>query len=405
MSLLHLASRLYGVPLLITRTKLDVILAVLGPRIGLPSVQATPALPAPRVPQAPARAGIAQIPVHGTLVRRSLGLEAASGLTSYQDIALSLDEALADPQVHGILLDIDSPGGEAGGVFELAQRIRAASRIKPVWAHANDAAYSAAYALGCAASRLTVSATGGIGSIGVIALHVDQSLKDSQDGVAYTAIYAGQHKNDFSPHAPLSPQAAQSLQTEVDRLYVLFVEHVAQMRKLDPGLVRGTEAAVLCGDAAVAAGLADGVSSYSQLLDAFIQHLQPRPLSAVALRPLNTIPTTEIAMSDATTLPEPTLDVAATTPTGSVPELVAAARDEAHAEACAIAELCLMAGQPQRTAELLNAGVSQAQARHILLDARAEQAEIQSHLPIAGNNQQPNHDAVLAAARKLARQE
>jgi hypothetical protein len=74
MSLLHLASRLYGVPLLITRTKLDVILAVLGPRIGLPSVQAAPALPAPRAPQAPARAGIAQIPVHGTLVRRSLGL-------------------------------------------------------------------------------------------------------------------------------------------------------------------------------------------------------------------------------------------------------------------------------------------------------------------------------------------
>jgi len=51
-----------------------------------------------------------------------------------------------DPQVQGILLDIDSPGGEAGGVFELAQRIRAASTLKPVWAHANDSAYSAAYA-------------------------------------------------------------------------------------------------------------------------------------------------------------------------------------------------------------------------------------------------------------------
>ncbi len=110
-------------------------------------------------------------------------------------------------------------------------------------------------------------------------------------------------------------------------------------------------------------------------------------------------------MSDATTLPEPTLDASTTTPSGSVPELVTAARNEAHAEACAIAELCLMAGQPQRTAELLNAGVSQAQARHILLDARAEQAEIQSHLPTVGTSHQPNHDAVLAAARKLAKQE
>ena len=134
MSLLHLASRLYGVPLLITRTKLDVILAVLGPRIGLPSVQASPALPAPRAPQAPARTGIAQIPVHGTLVRRSLGLEAASGLTSYQDIALALDEALADPQVHGILLDIDSPGGEAGGVCHWRHRLdwRDCAACRPV---------------------------------------------------------------------------------------------------------------------------------------------------------------------------------------------------------------------------------------------------------------------------------
>ena len=144
MQLVHLASRLYGTPLLIARSKLDVILSVLGPRIGLPEIDAAVPLPTSKPGTSIGQPGIAIIPVHGTLVRRAMGLEAASGLTSYGEIAARLDAALADPQVSGILLDLDSPGGEAGGVFELAERIRAANDIKPVWAHANDSAYSAA---------------------------------------------------------------------------------------------------------------------------------------------------------------------------------------------------------------------------------------------------------------------
>mgnify|MGYP000747584119 CR=1 FL=1 len=122
------------------------------------------------------------IPIHGSLVKRSLGMEAASGLTSYGEIAAMLDSALADPQVSGILLDIDSPGGEASGSFELARRVREVAAVKPVWAVANDAAYSAAYAIAASAQRLFVTETGGVGSIGVIALHVDQSVKDAKDG-------------------------------------------------------------------------------------------------------------------------------------------------------------------------------------------------------------------------------
>ena len=226
MPLLHLASRIMGTPLLIARSKLDVILAVLGPRLGLPVADA--ALPVgdsqhaePRRCAAPP--GIAVIPIHGTLVRRTQGLEAASGLTSYEAIGAQLDAALADPAIHGILLEVDSPGGEAGGVFELAERIRAADAVKPVWALAADSAFSAAYALAASASQLALTRTAGVGSIGVIALHVDQSLRDAQQGFRYTAITAGKYKNDFSPHAPLDPQAAERLQAEVDRLYGMFV--------------------------------------------------------------------------------------------------------------------------------------------------------------------------------------
>lgn len=176
MHLPHLASRLYGTPLLLARSKLEIILSVLGERIGWPEATASVALPVSRTridARPDANAGIAVIPVVGSLVRRTLGLDPASGFTSYADIAGMVDAALADPGVEGILLDIDSPGGEAGGVFELGERIRAADTLKPIWALASDSAFSAAYAIGSAASRLTVTRTGGVGSIGVIAMHVE----------------------------------------------------------------------------------------------------------------------------------------------------------------------------------------------------------------------------------------
>ena len=270
MLLSHLAARLYGTPLLIARPKLDVILSVLGSRIGLQGIglpdpdMAIP-LPAPRQPTTSTQAGIAVIPVVGTLVKRAMGIQAASGLMSYDEIDDRLDAALADPQIGGILLDLDSPGGEAGGVFELAQRIRAASAIKPIWAHANDAAYSAAYAIAAACQRLTLSQTGGVGFIGVIALHVDQSVKDAKDGLHYTSVFAGGHKNDFSPHEPLSPQASTALQAEVDRLYAIFVNQVGQMRGLTPDAVRATDAGLFYGEQAVAAGLADAVLPLEQV--------------------------------------------------------------------------------------------------------------------------------------------
>jgi len=71
---------------------------------------------------------------------------------------------LADPRVRGIVLDIDSPGGEAAGLFDLADRIAAARAIKPIWAVANDAAFSAAYALAASASCVTLTRTAGVGS-------------------------------------------------------------------------------------------------------------------------------------------------------------------------------------------------------------------------------------------------
>jgi signal peptide peptidase SppA len=431
MMLPHLATRLYDTPLLIQRAKLDAILSVLGDRVGWPVAQAPVPLPPPRV-QAEDAPGIAVIPVHGSLVRRSLGVDAASGLTSYTDIGRQLDQALADPVVQGIVLDVDSPGGEAGGAFELGERIRLASMVKPIWAVAADSAFSAAYAIACGASRLLVSRTGGVGSIGVIALHVDQSLRDAHDGYRFTAIHAGERKNDFSPHAPLSDAAAARLQAEVDRLYGLFVAHVAGLRALSEDQVRATEAGLFFGPEAVESGLADADGSLDTALRELTDWLAPPSLMRRHQPQLTTFsPVPETLAMNAPELPDAPEHEAAPemeepehgTREDATPPLepdernsaphepaaftAAAAASvpvpDARAEALAIAELCQLAGQSDRILGFLAEGVTPEQVRRVLLAVRSDSPEISSrlHPDAAAQAVSPEHGPLMRAVRRM----
>jgi len=403
----HLAARLFGVPLAIHRPKLDVILAVLGPRVAYrkntADLAAAPGFTPPTRAASASSPGVAVIPIHGTLVRRTVGLEAESGLTSYATLTQQLEEALGNPAVSAILLDIDSPGGESGGVFDLSDRIRAASQIKPVWAVANDMAFSAAYALASAASRVFVSRTGGVGSIGVIAMHVDQSEKDAQDGLHYTAVFAGDRKNDLNPHEPMSGEAHAFLKAEVNRIYGLFVETVARHRGLEPSAVRDTEAGLFFGQAAVAMGLADAVGSFDDALAQLHASLSPNPTPvALATRagPLCNHPM-ESSMNERsapTALDRPLAD-----PAGSAPQPPAAATLSV-ADALEIAQTCTLAGRADLIAGFLETQTAPAAVRSRLLAAQAEASpEISSRItPDAARPAASN--PLIDAAKNLAAQ-
>ncbi|MBF0188963.1 MAG: S49 family peptidase, partial [Magnetococcales bacterium] len=253
---------------MMAHARLQTILSVIGPRIGLECASAIAdgdvannSLHSIVTPN-----GIAIIPIHGTLVKRAGAVEAASGLLSYAAVEEMILDAATDPAVKAILMDIDSPGGEVGGVFDLATMIREAGEDKPIWALTDDA-FSAAYLLASAAHRIILPQTAGAGSIGVIAVHVDESERDAKEGRNYTTVFAGSRKNDFSSHEPLSDAANNRLQSEVDRLYSMFVQTVAKNRRMDISAVRATEAGLFFGQDAVAVGLADRVGTVRDVLE------------------------------------------------------------------------------------------------------------------------------------------
>ena len=135
------------------------------------------------------------------------------------------------------------------------------ARGKPLWAVANESALSAAYAIASAADRLYVTRTAEIGSIGVVAVHVDESGADAKAGLSWSFVFAGEQKVDGNAHEPLSQRARATIQADVDRLYAEFCEMVAANRGLTTETVRATNAAVYRGELAVRAGLADRVGT------------------------------------------------------------------------------------------------------------------------------------------------
>lgn len=218
------------------------------------------------------RDGILFVPVKGVLLHDfpwSLG----SWATGYIYIAKAIERGLADANVKGIALVGDSYGGEVAGCFELVDRIYAARGQKPVRAFAHEYAYSAGYAVLSAADSLTVSRTGGVGSIGVVCAHVDISEAMKAYGMKITFIFAGKHKVDGNAYEPLPDDVKARIQVEIDECYAIFTSAVARNRAMDETAVRETEALCFTAKKAVSNGLADSIGPLDDAVAAFAADL------------------------------------------------------------------------------------------------------------------------------------
>lgn len=290
------------------------------------------------------------IPIHGILTKKSEAFDDILGMTSYNQIEVQITKAIEDNDIGTILLDIDSPRGEINGVFDLADFIYNARRKKRIIAIANDDAYSAAYAIASSAEKIFLTRTSGVGSIGVIASHIDQSGFDEKQGIKYTTVFAGKRKNDLNPHEPITSESLESLQGEVDRLYEMFLQLIARNRNLSTEKIKSTEAGLYFGKNAVDIGLADGITILSEL------------------KSINK--NRSITMSERTT---PDLE------TDNLTNKV-----KYRTEVLELIRLCNLSRMPEKIGEFIEQGVSIEQAREVLMELLAERttkAEIFSALP------------------------
>lgn len=214
------------------------------------------------------RDGILHIPVKGILLH-DFPWAFGSWATGYLYIARALARGLADMNVVAIALVCDSYGGELAGCFELVDKIYAARSIKPIRAFSHEFAFSAGYAVASAASKIIVSRTGGVGSIGIVTSHFDVSRAMEDAGYKITFIFSGAHKVDGNSYEPLPADVKARIQQLCDEPYALFCEIVARNRGLDVKAVRATEAECFTAGEAVENGLADAIGPFDEAVAAF----------------------------------------------------------------------------------------------------------------------------------------
>ena len=288
----NIAARMFGTPLMICPDKAAVIVEAYGPRLfdghadaavsleghaGTPGAQHWDARPVAsflgdEINRSLAvsdnhRAysiieGVAVIPVTGTLVRRGAYLGESSGMTSYEGLSAMLRAAGADNRVRAVALEVDSFGGEAAGIFDLAAQIRELRAVKPVRAFLTDYALSAGYAIASQADHITIPPFGMAGSIGVLLLHADYSKKLEKEGVRLTMIRSGSHKVDGNPYEALPEDVRGVMQKKNDEMWASFAQLVADGRGARMTAVDAmrTEAAVFTGEEALGVRLVDEVA-------------------------------------------------------------------------------------------------------------------------------------------------
>lgn len=213
--------------------------------------------------------GVALISIEGVLAKRMNLFQRISGGTSMQVAANQFRSALDDEAVNSIVLYIDSPGGTVDGTQELANLIFESRGLKPITAVADGSMQSAAYWIGSAADQVFIASdTTMVGSIGVVATHIDKSRLEKNAGIDKIEITAGRFKRLETESGSITREGRAQLQAQVDQVYALFVEAVAAHRGVTPEEAheRMADGRQFIGRNAIEAGLVDGVSTLSKAM-------------------------------------------------------------------------------------------------------------------------------------------
>jgi signal peptide peptidase SppA len=204
---------------------------------------------------------IAVIPIEGVLTKDGPGWMGSN----YDTISAAVENASADPDVKRIVLAVDSPGGEVTGLPEAAAVIAQAAKVKPVSAMVDGLSASAAYWLTSQASDITVTPSGEVGSVGVRIMHMDISKMMEDRGVKVTEIFAGNHKTEWSPFKPMSPETVAYEQARLDVIHRDFIKAVSTGRSgrasIDIEADRFGEGRMFSASDALPHGLIDAVMS------------------------------------------------------------------------------------------------------------------------------------------------
>lgn len=210
---------------------------------------------------------ISVVSVIGPLSQRS---ETFCGwIDGYDSIATRVSDELDDPEIAGMVLRLDSPGGDVAGLEDCVRRIcEARDRTgKPLAVYVDEYAASAAYWLAAGVQNAGVYAprSAAVGSVGVYTILADETKALEQEGLSIQLVRDPPGKDAANPADPVPDVALARAQAEVAAHAARFYNAVAVARGMNAAEVRALNAATMLAEPALAAGLIDGISNLAEV--------------------------------------------------------------------------------------------------------------------------------------------
>lgn len=210
----------------------------------------------------------------------------AMGATDF-NILGQLDQAVDDPDVVGIILNIDTPGGGVLASDAIYNRVSDIAEDMPVIALMGDTAASGGYYISAGATEIIAHRFTWTGSIGVIAMIPNFTEAAGKLGISTTVIKSGALKDIGSPFREMTEEERGLFQTLIDEAYNGFVQVVAEGRDLPEARVREiADGRIYSGIQARELGLVDRLGDRETAFNRVKRLADDKDASLVVYRPV-----------------------------------------------------------------------------------------------------------------------
>ncbi|WP_092935352.1 signal peptide peptidase SppA [Natrinema hispanicum] len=228
---------------------------------------------------------VAEVAVEGPISRDGGGgrLPTTPGATPADDIVEQIDRANDDDNVRGLLLKLNTPGGEVVPSDDI--RLAAKRFDGPTIAYATDVCASGGYWIASGCDELWAREGSIVGSIGVIGSRINASDLAEKIGLSYERFAAGEYKDAGTALKEMDDDEREYLQGLIDDYYDTFVERVSDGRDLEPAFVRDTEARIYLGEQAYDMDLVDHLGTRREIEDELADRLDTDEVTVEEFEP------------------------------------------------------------------------------------------------------------------------
>ncbi|MFT7644387.1 MAG: protease-4 [Candidatus Paceibacteria bacterium] len=215
---------------------------------------------------------IAVLPIEGAILPYH-GLAGYDLVISPEAVGSFMATVEEDGNIHGVMIEINSPGGTPVASERIAERLR--NSPLPVVGLVGDIAASGGYMVAAASDYLIASPMSDIGSIGVTMSYIEESKKNEEEGLTYVQLTTGEYKDIGSPNRPITDSERELLQTDLETIHDEFVSIVAEYRDMEVSEVDAlADGSTMLGQRAVDAGLIDSLGSRAEAKSIFAEILE-----------------------------------------------------------------------------------------------------------------------------------